>query len=231
MEKERQEQYFTELARCLARAGFSVQPPQDDHLPVEWRGQSLCRVNARGTVFYQQSDVADCNAEQALRQVTDVTRTTTEYMERMEQAPDLSAAGLDSGYKLLGEFNDVVLAGKQTRFGVNFITWDRDRAHTGLSRGHYFMEDYAGAKRDFAVRSGLVPRERIFTPEQLTEIYRSIHETLESGYPITDARQKLLESAAEQIEDGVPDLAQRVCTSNLKEMKAGGEVYEQTLVM
>nr|WP_304965809.1 hypothetical protein [uncultured Oscillibacter sp.] len=75
-------------------------------------------------------------------------------------------------------------------------------------------------KRDFAVRSGLLPSSALFTQEQLTEVYRSIHETLDSEYPLTDERQKLLESAAEQIEDFVPDLDERVQRSNQAELDA-----------
>lgn len=41
----------------------------------------------------------------------------------------------------------------------------------------------------------------------------------ESGYPITEERQKLLESAAGQIERTVPDLAERVEQSNQKELE------------
>lgn len=52
----------------------------------------------------------------------------------------------------------------------------------------------------------------------MTEIYRCIHETLDSEYPITEERRKLLESVAEQIECTVPDLAQRVEQSNQKEL-------------
>lgn len=92
------------------------------------------------------------------------------------------------------------------------------------TRGNYYgpgsgTDCYASAKRDFAVRSGLVPGDALFSPEQLTEVYRSIHEALDSGYPITDARQKCLESAAEQIERSVPDLAARVEQSNQKEVE------------
>ena len=79
----------------------------------------------------------------------------------------------------------------------------------------------------FAARSGLVPRSALFTPEQLTEVYRCIHETLESRYPITDERKKCLESAAEQIERGVPDLDERVGLSNDKELEFADEMFAQ----
>ena len=62
-------------------------------------------------------------------------------------------------------------------------------------------------------------QEPIFTPEQLAEIYRCIHETLESAYPITDDRKALLEEASRRIEDAVPDLDRRVCRSNQEEIE------------
>ena len=99
--------------------------------------------------------------------------------------PELRATGLDGGYKLLGEFNDTVLAGRETRYGVNFITWSWDPSHTGLSHGNYFMENYAGAKQDFAVRSGAVTRKQIwlYFPAAKGQIDRAI---LRSG--ITDPK-------------------------------------------
>ena len=222
--------YLAEVSRRLQQAGFSVKAEEDGRLAVEQDSQRLCRVNAKGTVFYDQDTVSE--SDQALQQVIDIAKTTSEYIRQMERAPELKATGLESGYKLLGEFNDTVLAGRETRYGVNFITWSWNPEHTGLSHGNYFMENYAGAKQDFAVRSGAVTREQIFTPEQLTEVYRSIHETLDSGYPITDARKALLEGASHQIEGVVPDLEQRVSQSNQQELELaqeleGGAEYEQ----
>ena len=82
---------------------------------------------------------------------------------------------------------------------------------------------FAAAKRDFATRSGLLSSGALFTPEQLAEVYRCIHETLDSPYTITDERKKCLRSAAEQIEDTVPDLAERVEMSNQAELLADME--------
>lgn len=78
-------------------------------------------------------------------------------------------------------------------------------------------DSYAAAKQGFATRSGLIPRSALFAPEQLAEVYRSIHETLENIYPLTDERREHLESAAKQIERSVPDLDARVMASNQKE--------------
>lgn len=118
-----------------------------------------------------------------------------------------------------------------TRFGANFVTWNWDRDRSGVGNGHYFMENYEGAKQDFAVRAGLVRREQIFTPEQLTEVYRSILEALESECPLTDARREVLESVAEQIESIVPDMDERVYKTVREGPEAEGEPHGQTLLM
>lgn len=141
-----------------------------------------------------------------------------EYQELMEQAPQISASGLEGDYRTLAEFNNVVLAGHQTRFGIEFVTWEWVQNHTTLWQGHYYGDDYDAAKQDFTTRSGLLPQERIFGDQQLTELYRCIHETLESGYPITLEREKLLTESAEQIEAAVPHLEELVQKSNEAEL-------------
>lgn len=51
------------------------------------------------------------------------------------------------------------------------------------------------------------------------EVYRSIHETPEGDMPLTDEWRKALESAAAQIEEGVPDLTEQVSLSAQKEQE------------
>ena len=87
--------------------------------------------------------------------------------------------------------------------------------HTALWQGHYYGDSYAKAKQDFATRSGLIPSDALFF-EQLAEVYRSIYETLENGI-ITPERQQCLQSAADQIENIVPDLEERAELSVQKE--------------
>ena len=60
-----------------------------------------------------------------------------------------------------------------------------------------------------------------FTNEQLAEIYRCVHETLDSGYSITAERKSLLKDVCAQIRQGVPDLDARVMHSNENVLAAG----------
>lgn len=146
------------------------------------------------------------------------SRGAAEYQKLMEQAAQIRAGGLDGDYRALAEFNNVVLAGHQTRFGMEFVTWEWVQNYTSLWQGHYYGNNYAAAKQDFVTRSGLLPRECIFSDQQLTEMYRCIYETLESGYPITPEREKLLTEAAKQIEAAVPNLEELIQRSNEAEL-------------
>lgn len=222
MNQETRNGYFAELCIRLQKEGFTTQPPKDGLLPVQWNGRPLCRITESGSIRYRQQDMIDVDTQLACDRAIDVATVTIEYMKLMEQAPPLKANGLEEGYKLLAEFNGTVLAGHPTRYGTEFITWDRIQNNTALWQGHYHSS-YIAAKQDFASRAGLIDKHQLFSPEQLTEIYRSIHETMDEAYPITEERTKLLESAAEQIEFAVPDLDKRVQESNQKEM----EVAEQ----
>lgn len=102
--------------------------------------------------------------------------------------------------------------------GVQFITWERVQERTGLNAGNYYgpladAECCSAAKQNFAVRSGLIPHSAIFSPEQLTAIYHSVHEILENVSSIAGEQRKCLESAAEQIERSIPELERQVVSA------------------
>ena len=164
-----------------------------------------------------------------MEKVVDLVRNTVQYLRQVESAPLLHANGLEGDYRLLAELNDTVLAGHPTRLGVQFITWQRTYDGMGLWQGHYYHQDYKAAKEDFAIRADLVSREQLFSPEQLTEVYRCIHETLESEYPITQERTELLKRLKGQIERSVPDLQQRVERSNQQEIEADEIMQSPTM--
>lgn len=133
------------------------------------------------------------------------------FMLAMETAPQLKASGLEGDYRILADFNGTVLAGTHSKHGVQFVTWDWDYNRTGVSHGHYFMEDYDGAKRDFAIRSGLIHKEQLFSPEQMTEIYRCCADSVDGDFfDLTAEQEKVIRSVQQQIEDCVPDLAERI---------------------
>jgi len=216
------EKFFPELSRRLKREGIATGQVEKDHLPVLLEGREVMSVASGGTIFLRPETANDQPVISAYNVVAGISAQVCEYTEAMAAAPRLEAAELHGGFRLLTDFNDVVLAGQylgEDR-GYQFVTWQRSFDRTGVVQGHYYDNDYAGAKLDFACRAELVQERRQFTDEQLTELYRCIHETLDSGYPITREREKLLTAAAEQIEYSVDDLEKRVAQSNQRELEA-----------
>lgn len=206
--------YFRELTLNLQHAGFVVKPETDDGLlPVELDGQRLCLALDTGTVRYWREDVADDYRSAALDRANSITKATAEYMSQLAVASQLTTNSLTGDYRLLADFNGVVLAGHPTRYGVQFVTWERSSDRTSLGSGHYYgpgggADSYTAAKRDFATRSGLIPRSALFDQKQLIEIYHCSVEVQAGLYSITDEQGKCLQSIIDQIELSIPNLGE-----------------------
>ena len=208
---EQQLRYIEEVCISLRWAGYETQPLEDSQLPVYWNGVPLCRVTGKGSVFYRREDASTPQAEEALIRTEDIAAQTLEYMTAMETAPELKASGLEGDYRILADFNGTVLAGTHSKHGVQFVTWDWDYDRTGVSHGHYFMENYDGVKQDFAIRSGLIHKEQLFSPEQMTEIYRCCADSVDGDFfDLTVEQEKVIRSVQQQIEDCVPDVVERI---------------------
>ena len=212
--------FFAEIGIALRRGGYDTSIPDNGLLPVSADGLPLCRITETGSVRYRDADIGSVEREDALQEVTQTAETVAEYMKLMNAAPLLTAQGLDEEYRLLADFNGVVLAGHPSRLGVQFVTWDWDYERTGVSQGHYMSNHYEAAKKDFAVRSGLVREQQLFSPEHLTEIYRCVQDTLDHPYNLTYDREECLDKIQEQITDLVPDLQQRIAQAQPQEESA-----------
>ena len=212
--------FLSEIGIVLRRDGYDTSVPDNGLLPISADGLPLCRISETGSVRYRDADIGSVEREDALHEVTQTAETVSEYMKLMDAAPLLKAQGLDETYKLLADFNGVVLAGHPSRLGVQFVTWDWDYERTGVSQGHYMSNHYEAAKKDFAVRSGLVREQQLFSPEYLTEIYRCVQDTLDHPYNLTYDREKCLGKIQEQITNLVPDLQQRIAQAQPQEESA-----------
>ena len=78
-----------------------------------------------------------------------------------------------------------------------------------MTLGHYFGNCYQEAKQDFAVRAGLVQSQRLFSQEQLAEIYRSVQQTLYADLELTRAQEKTLQTVSDQITELLPEIEER----------------------
>ncbi|MBE6949342.1 MAG: hypothetical protein E7456_05795 [Ruminococcaceae bacterium] len=207
---EEKKKYFQETAIALRREGFKVEPSVGGRLAVWLDDHPLCEVDQIGGITYRSDNIPTPEFVAAKDKAYRIVCNTAEYMKQMEQAPPLKVSDLPDRYKVLADFNGVVLAGAHGKYGVEFVTWDWDHDRKGLSHGHYFNGNYEGAKRDFATRSGLIPEQQLFKDEQLIEIYRCCADTLDAGFDLTYEQEKCIRSVQEQIENGMPDIMDRI---------------------
>ena len=207
---EEKKRYFQETAIALRREGFKVEPSVGGRLAVWLDDHPLCEVDQIGGITYRSDNIPTPEYVAAKDKAYRIVCNTAEYMKQMEQAPPLKVNDLPDRYKVLADFNDVVLAGAHGKYGVEFVTWDWDHDRKGLSHGHYFNGNYEGAKQDFATRSGLIPEQQLFKDEQLIEIYRCCADTLDAGFDLTHEQEKCIKSVQEQIENGMPDIMDRI---------------------
>ena len=203
-----QAKYLTEVSHRFQREGFSVKAEDAGLLSVEKNSHRLCIVNMHSGMSYDSDFVQRNGLEDTLDRARDIVVETLAYMRQMTAAPPLLAEGLSGDYRLLAEFNHIVLAGHEREggYGVEFVTWERIRDGTGLWQGHYYDNNYAAAKQDFATRSGLIPSSFLFTREQLAVIFDAAQNMTTLDLVSNSGQRKLLEGIMKQIEEAVPQV-------------------------
>ena len=201
--------FFGELARRFQREQIEFSLPENNCLPILMNGQEVGAVIPDGAMRIPKAFVDDTEVSDLCQRTGEIAAEAREYMKLLEDAPPLKASSLSEPYKLLADFNGYVLGGTESNRGVQFTTWQWTYDHDSLTLGHYFGSDYAAAKQDFALRSGLVPEEKRFTPEQLIEIYRCCADTMASGIPLTFEQEKRIDEIQTQITGMVPNCADR----------------------
>ena len=204
--------FLEETAIRLRQNGFTVEPIEDHHLPVCWEKGRLCRITGKGSVLYRQENVDSIRAQDALQVVIDTAKMTSEYMAILETAPRLKASGLTGDYRVLADFSSAVLAGHPSERGVQFVTWEWDWDYKGVHHGHYFQNGCEEAKHDFVRRSGLLPKEALFEPEQLDEIHRALAFVCEQDEGLSIGREKEIKTIMEQIKCLLPESPEQTQT-------------------
>ena len=207
------ERFLQEVEQKLLRKELDARLLENGLLHVSWNEKPLCSVDRDGIVRFRPADITGSEVDRQLRAVTQTAGQIKEYMQIFERAPALKVAGLEDTFKVLADFGDAVLAGRSCKTGAKFVTWEWDFDRQGVHAGHYFMENYEAAKQDFAVRAGLVERQRLFSDEQLAVIKNACEFALEDDATLSYAEENQLQSVQEQIELLLPQEEQEQCST------------------
>ena len=136
------EKFFPELARRLWQEGVTTGPAEEKHLPVLVNGQEVMWVDPQGCIVLAADAADDSETAQIYETVRDLSFPVYEYTGAMASAPVLKASGLHGEYRLLAEYNGVVLAGQEMErnWGYQFVTWRRNPDGASLDHGNYYIK-------------------------------------------------------------------------------------------
>lgn len=194
--------FFEELSRRLREGGVESSNVEDRRLEIFLHGQPVLFVSPGNDVFLFPAGSNNPEASELYHRVAQTADEVYTYVEEVQTAPTLHISGLSEKFHLLADFGGAVLAGRELENGrgYQFVTWIWDYNRTGVSYGHYYDEDFCGAKQDFAVRSGLISKTQLFSPEELTELYRATDYLLDEGPELEDGHLKAMQTARTKIE-------------------------------
>ena len=114
--------FFPELARRLRQEGVATGPAEKGRLPVLLDGQEVMWVEPEGYIVLVAGMQDSLEATQIYCTVRDNTFLVNEYTRAMASAPVLKAVGLHEEYRLLAEYDGVVLAGQELDRGLIIST-------------------------------------------------------------------------------------------------------------
>ncbi len=200
--------YLTELSRRLSVDGIQSTIREDQRLDVFLHDRTVLYVSPASDVFLLPAGNQNEEASELYHQVAVTADEVYGYVEATEKALPLRAPGLQEEFCLLADFGGAVLAGQEREngLGYQFVTWVWAYERQGVCHGHYFEDDFQSAKQDFAIRSGLISKAQLFSPEQLTELYRATGFLLEEGPELEEKQLKAIQEARTKIEYTVPNL-------------------------
>lgn len=135
------------------------------------------------------------------------------YCEAYENGEPINIPDFSDGYRVIYSVGSAKMAARFDRAsGFEFITWS-DYEYPR------FYESYDEARKTFAVLSGLVDAERVFTDEELETLCYCVYAVSEMCETLTDDMTKLLN-----------DLGKKLDIAVSKNLNAGkGEKYESAI--
>ena len=193
-----------ELAKRL-KARYDTKMDGNEWMEVSSDGIPLCRIKYNG----QYLSNADQNLSDEYRsKITDIQEeisTVREYVGLYEHAPQMKAADV-SDYRQLASFGDTVLAATYSeKNGFMFCTWKQNADGDSVFWGDY-SPNYEYVKEAFAVRSGLVSKERLFSENESADLCRCVDFAKGNCETLTYEQERQLDKLQEKLTDGYPSL-------------------------
>ena len=190
-----------EVSRVLNDNNFTV-CNSSGYISVFSDGNEVAKIFDNGMISAHDGTSGDAYFE-----IKKIVGTVSEYCSAYERAAPLIADGLSGNYRCLSEFNGTVLAAKHTEYGFEYVTWDRSYDGKAVCQGNYY-EDYAAAKENFATRSGLIDKYKLFSTEELERIGKCVDFTMRHNGDLNFDDCECLKKLNEKISESLPEQQQ-----------------------
>ncbi len=190
-----------EVSRVLNDNNFTV-CNSSGYISVFSDGNEVAKIFDNGMI-----SAPDGTSGNAYFEIKKIAGTVSEYCSAYEKSAPLKAEGLTENYRCLSEFNGTVLAAKNTEYGFEFVTWNKTYDVKAVCQGKYF-EDYAAAKENFATRSGLIDKDKLFSMEELERIGKCVDFTMRHNGDLNFDDCECLKKLNEKISESLPEQQQ-----------------------
>ena len=161
-----------ELAKRL-KARYDTKMDGNEWLEVSSDGIPLCRIKYNGQYLSNADQNLSDEYRSKIADIQDEISTVREYVGLYEHAPQMKADGV-SDYRQLASFGDTVLAATYNeKNGFMFCTWKQNESGDSVFWGDY-SQNYEYVKEAFAVRSGLVSKDRLFSENESAYLCRCV---------------------------------------------------------
>jgi len=189
----------------LARIGFrdAAYSQEHDAMLVNPSDERVMKINDEGVSYYAEHDLL------VIYQIKPLADKVKEMVSAWEKGQSVPFEDL-SHYRILSEYNGIVLAARDDSelgygHGLHLTTWEYTYNRTGFMHGHY-TTDYEAAKADYAVRCGLIDRNKLFDETEMKLIRQGLVH-LGANFPdLTYEQNTLLGKVVEKIEMLVPEI-------------------------
>ncbi len=191
-----------EVTRQLRENDFAVSKG-DEFLNVRTADNFSVKVFDNGSLRVPE----DCPSD-SYSQIKRIMKEAYDFCSAYAKAAPIKADGLSEKYRCLAEFNGTVLAAKYNEeYGFEFVTWDRTFDGKGVTQGNYYS-DYSAAKENFATRSGLISKDRLFDTEELENIRKCVEFTARHNGDLRFEDCQRLENLNKKISENLPEQQQ-----------------------
>jgi len=190
------------LIHGLARAGYpnAAYSPETDRVNVQADNDNMPAINDNGDIRH---GIEYYNI--AFNEIRPVVDTVNESYAAWETSKTMPFENRKQ-FRVLAEHNDIMLAARddtELGRGLHFVTWRYNHDRTDLDSGFY-TEDYNAVKENFAVRSGLVPQNKLLSPEQATELESAAQYRIENDFDMSVNAEEELKAAAAKLRAASP---------------------------